>query len=100
MDCWGRNSSREGDELPVMAGGDIYTGDFHLELPEVYPQAFSFSPAIADGALLGYKMCDWIDNAVSLLMGHGEGQIYGYLRVPCKVEVNARLGGNRERKLG
>jgi len=33
-------------------------------------------------------------------MGHAEGQIYGYLRVPCRVEVNARLGGNQERKIG
>jgi hypothetical protein len=37
-------------------------------------------------------MCDWIDNALSLQMGHGEGQIYGYLHLPCKVEVNSRLG--------
>jgi lipopolysaccharide transport system ATP-binding protein len=100
MDFSGTNTSREGYELPAMAAGDIYTVDFHLELPELYPQAFSFSPAIADGTLLGYKMCDWIDNAVSLQMGHGEGHIYGYLRVPCRVEVNARLGGSRERKLG
>ncbi len=100
MDFSGTNTSREGYELPAMAAGDIYTVDFHLELPELYPQVFSFSPAIADGTLLGYKMCDWIDNAIALQMGHGEGQIYGYLRVPCKVEVNARLGGNRERKLG
>jgi homopolymeric O-antigen transport system ATP-binding protein len=37
-------------------------------------------------------MCDWIDNAVALQMGHAEGQIYGFLRLPCRVEVNARLG--------
>jgi hypothetical protein len=41
-------------------------------------------------------------------MGHSEGQIYGYLHMPCRVEVNARLGGvpaediatAGERKLG
>jgi hypothetical protein len=37
-------------------------------------------------------MCDWIDNALTLQMGHGEGQIYGYLHIPCKVEVNSSLG--------
>jgi lipopolysaccharide transport system ATP-binding protein len=100
MDFSGTNTSREGYELAAMAPGDIYTVDFHLDLPELYPQVFSFSPAIADGTLLGYKMCDWIDNAIALQMGHGEGQIYGYMRVPCRVEVNARLGGNQERKLG
>ncbi len=88
-----------------MAAGDVITVDFHLDLPERYQQVFSFSPAIADGTLLGYKMCDWIDNAIALQMGHGEGQVYGYLRMPCRVEVNARLvaeeaGGDRERKIG
>jgi len=104
MDFSGTNTSREGYELAPMAAGDIVTVDFHLELPELYPQSFSFSPAIADGTLLGYKMCDWIDNAIAAQMGHSEGQIYGYMRIPCRVEVNARLGqpesAFEERKLG
>ena len=74
-----------------MAADDTVTVDFHLDLPELYPSAFSFSPAIADGNLTHYKMCDWIDNAISLQMGHAEGQVYGYLHLPCRVEVNARL---------
>jgi len=65
--------------------------DFHVDLPELYPASFSFSPAIADGTLLHYRMCDWIDNAIALQMGHSEGQIYGYIHLPCRVEVNARL---------
>jgi len=101
MDFSGTNTSREGYELAAMAAGDICTVDFHVELPELYPQFFSFSPAIADGTLLGYKMCDWIDNAIALQMGHGEGQIYGYMHMPCKVEVNARLWDkDQERKIG
>jgi hypothetical protein len=24
-------------------------------------------------------------------MGHGEGEIYGYMHFPCRVELNARL---------
>jgi lipopolysaccharide transport system ATP-binding protein len=101
MDFSGTNTSRESYELPAMAPGDICTVDFHLDLPELYPQFFSFSPAIADGTLLGYKMCDWIDNAIALQMGHSEGQVYGYLHMPCRVEVNARLWDNdQERKIG
>jgi len=103
MDFSGTNTTREGYELEPMASGDVRTVDFHLELPELYPQVFSFSPAIADGTLLGYAMCDWIDNAIALQMGHGEGQVYGYLRIPCRVEVNARLAEQQppqERKLG
>lgn len=93
IDFSGTNTAREGYELPVMAPGEIYTVDFHLDLPEMYPASFSFSPAIADGTLRGYKMCDWIDNAVTLQMGHGEGEMYGYLHLPCRVEVNSRLSG-------
>ena len=91
IDFSGTNTAREGFELPPMMPGDIYTVDFHLDLPELYPASFSFSPAIADGTLLSYRMCDWIDNAIALQMGHSEGQIYGYIHLPCRVELNARL---------
>ena len=90
----GTNTAREGHELPPMNPGDIFTVDFQVDLPELYPAHFSFSPAIADGTLHYYKNCDWIDNALTLQMGHGEGQVYGYLHMPCRVE----LSGFRETK--
>jgi hypothetical protein len=37
-------------------------------------------------------MCDWIDNAISLQMSRSAQQIYGYIHLPCRVEINARLG--------
>jgi len=92
IDFSGTNTAREGYELPAMQAGDVYTVDFHVELPELYPAAFSFSPAVADGTLAAYAMCDWIDNAISLQMTRTEREIYGYLRLPCRIEVNARLG--------
>jgi hypothetical protein len=76
-----------------MLPGDVHTVDFHLDLPEWYPGAFSFSPAIADGTLVSYQMCDWIDNAITLQMGHSDNQIYGYMHVPCRVELDGRLEG-------
>jgi len=94
MDFSGTNTAREGHQLAPMRAGDIMTVDFHVDLAEFYPASFSFSPAIADGTLISYTMCDWIDNAVVLQMGHGEGQIYGYLRMNCRVEVNQRLTGH------
>ena len=105
MDFSGTNTAREGYELPPMAARRDCDRGFPSGLcRSSIPQSFSFSPAIADGTLLGYKMCDWIDNAIALQMGHGEGQIYGYLRMPCRVEVNARLqqpeSPTQERKLG
>lgn len=91
LDFAGTNTLRENIELDPMEPGDTLTVDFHLDLPELYPTHFSFSPAIADGNLHTYQMCDWIDNALTVQMGHGEGQVYGYLHLPCRVEVNARL---------
>ena len=91
IDFSGTNTAREGHELPPMQAGDIYTVDFHVNLPELYPASFSFSPAIADGTLSGYTMCDWIDNAVAIQMTRGDREIYGYMHLPCRVEVNAQL---------
>jgi ABC-type polysaccharide/polyol phosphate transport system ATPase subunit len=91
IDFSGSNTAREGHELPPMRPGDIYTVDFHVDLPELYPTDFSFSAAIADGTLRAYQVCDWIDNAVCMQMGHSEGDIYGYMHLPCRVQVNARL---------
>lgn len=91
IDFAGTNTTREGHQLPPMIEGDRITVDFHLALPELYPTQFSFSPAVADGTLEAYTICDWIDNAVAIQMGHSENPIYGYLHLPCRVEVNARL---------
>lgn len=96
VDFAGTNTTREDIELPPMEAGDVYTIDFHLEVPDLYPGSFSFSPAVADGTLINYQMCDWIDNAVSLQMAPGNGQVYGFMHLPCKVEVNARLDDNRK----
>ncbi|MEO8659766.1 MAG: ABC transporter ATP-binding protein [Bryobacteraceae bacterium] len=91
IDFSGTNTLREGAELPPLSSGDVYTVDFHVELPDLYPGTFSFSPAIADGTLTEYAMCDWIDNALTVQMGHGDGQVYGFLHMPCRVEFNSRL---------
>jgi lipopolysaccharide transport system ATP-binding protein len=91
MDFSGTNTAREGYELPPMQAGDVSTIDFYIDLPELYPASFSFSPAIADGTLVGYTMSDWIDNAITLQMSRAESEIYGYLHLPCRVEVNARI---------
>jgi ABC-type polysaccharide/polyol phosphate transport system ATPase subunit len=95
MDFSGTNTTREGYELAALQAGDITTVDFYLELPELYPASFSFSPAIADGTLMGYQMCDWIDNAITLQMGRSEAQVYGYVHLPCRVEVNGRIRTER-----
>ncbi len=95
VDFSGTNTARENYELPPMQAGDVYTVDFHVEMPELYPASFSFSPAIADGTLASYSMCDWIDNALAMQMSRSEQEVYGYMHLPCRVEVNATICGER-----
>ena len=91
VDFAGTNTAREGIDLPPMEPGDVATVDFHLELPELYPGSFSFSPAVADGDYVSYEMCDWIDNAAAFEMSHQGKPVYGYIHLPCEVRVNSRL---------
>jgi len=81
------DTDREGHSLPPMRKGEVLTVDFRLAIPEFYPGAFSFSPSVSDGA----SVCDWIDNAITVQMGRGEGQVYGYIQLPCKIELDAPL---------
>ena len=90
LDFAGTNSAREGFHVPAMSEGEIVTLDFHIHLPELYPSSFSFSPAIADGTLLTYSMCDWIDNAIALQMSVTDKPIYGHLHLPCRIEMTGR----------
>jgi lipopolysaccharide transport system ATP-binding protein len=91
LDFAGTNTAREAFDLPPMAAGDVYTIDFHVQLPELYPSAFSFSPAIADGTLHSYRTCDWVDNAIVLQMGPADGEVYGHIHLACRVELNRCL---------
>lgn len=92
MDFAGTNTSREETTLEPMQPGDIATVDFHLQVPELYPAHFSFSPAVAEGDHIHHEMCDWIENALALEMAHDGRPVYGYLHLPCEVRVNSRLG--------
>jgi ABC-type polysaccharide/polyol phosphate transport system ATPase subunit len=86
----GTNTALEEVELPALAPGDVYTIDFRLELPELYPAHFSFTPAVASGTVESYEVCDWIENAVALQAEKGR-KVYGFLHLPCRVRVNAAV---------
>ena len=90
VDFAGTNTSRESYQLPPLSPGDVVAVDFHVELPELYASTFSFSPAIANGTLDTYAVCDWIDNALVVPMARGQQQIYGLVHMKCRVEVNHR----------
>ena len=92
VDFAGTNTTREGQDLPPIMLGTICTVDFYLDLPALYASLFSFSPAVADGTLEHYTICDWIDNAIVLPMERSDQAIYGQLHFPCRVQVNSKLG--------
>ncbi len=92
VDFAGTNTAREGYELPPLPMGATCTVDFYIDLPAIYASLFSFSPAIADGTLEHYTICDWIDNALVLPMERADGPVYGQLHFPCRVQVNAKIG--------
>jgi lipopolysaccharide transport system ATP-binding protein len=96
VDFAGTNTARERADLPPLLIGDACTVDFYIDLPMLYAGSFSFSPAIANGTLEHYTMCDWIDNAVVLQMEKSEAPIYGQFHFPCRVRVNARAGAGAE----
>jgi lipopolysaccharide transport system ATP-binding protein len=91
VDFAGTNTAREGHALSPMIAGEIRTVDFYIQLPALYASSFSFSPAVADGTLEHYSICDWIDNAVVLPMGPSDGPIYGQFHFPCRIEVNSKI---------
>jgi ABC-type polysaccharide/polyol phosphate transport system ATPase subunit len=93
VDFAGTNTAREQQDLPPMTAGDVCTVDFYLDLPALYASSFSFSPAIANGSLERYSMCDWIDNAVVLQMENSSQPMYGQFHLDCRVKVNMKVGG-------
>ena len=88
IDFAGTNTAREGIALEPLEAGNELVVEFHLDLPELYAGSFAFAPAIADGDLADYEICDWIDNALTIPMARGAGEIYGYMHLPCRVEVH------------
>jgi ABC-type polysaccharide/polyol phosphate transport system ATPase subunit len=83
------SAAREGHAPGAMKAGEAITIDFHFEIPELYPGSFSFSPWVeCDGVV-----CDGIDNAMTVQMARGDGPVYGYVQVPCRVEVGTEFTG-------
>jgi ABC-type polysaccharide/polyol phosphate transport system ATPase subunit len=86
LDFTDTDTEREGHSLPAMRNGEVCTVDFHLDIPEFYPGTFSFSPSVFDIPVGEISICDWIDNAVTVQMARGEGPVYGYIQLPCRIE--------------
>lgn len=85
-DVTGTNATNEGMRLPAARAGDRVSVDFVMDLPFLYAGFYYFSPAIADGTLDQYEMCDWIDNACAIEVLQ-RTITYGHMRVPVHVRA-------------
>ena len=91
VDFAGSNTSRDAYELPPMKAGDIVTVDFTSACQSCILGTSPSRRPLPTVSLTDYKMCDWIDNAITLQMGHASGPVYGFMHLPCRVEINKRL---------
>jgi homopolymeric O-antigen transport system ATP-binding protein len=85
-DISGVNTSTEGIVLPPALPSQVYTIDFHLQLPLLQPGNYFFSVAIANGTHEEYVICDWVENAIMLNLQKRE-LVYGYMKFECRIEL-------------
>ena len=85
-DVTGTNALFEGMSLEAAEAGDRISVDFVMDLPFLKAGFYYFSPAVADGMLDQYEMCEWLDNAFALEVVES-GTTYGQMRVPVRVRA-------------
>jgi hypothetical protein len=85
-DVTGTNVLFEGERLPAAHAGDRLSVDFVMDLPFLHAGFYHFSPAVADGTLDQYEMCDWIENACAIEVLQ-RTTTHGHLRIPVRVRV-------------
>jgi hypothetical protein len=86
QDVTGTNVMFEGERLQAAKAGDRLSVDFVMDLPFLHSGFYYFSPAVADGELNQYEMCDWIDNACAIELAE-RATTYGHMRIPMRVRA-------------
>jgi lipopolysaccharide transport system ATP-binding protein len=86
QDVTGTNVMFEGERLAPAKAGDRLSVDFVMDLPFLHTGFYYFSPAVADGALNQYEMCDWIDNACAIDLAERSTTL-GHIRIPVRVRA-------------
>ncbi len=91
QDVAGTNVFYEGVRLPPADAGERLSVDFIMDLPYLHAGFYYFAPAVADGTLDQYEMCDWIDNAFAIEVIQ-RTLTYGHMRIPMRVRTNSVSG--------
>ncbi|HZU28504.1 MAG TPA: ABC transporter ATP-binding protein [Bryobacteraceae bacterium] len=87
IDFAGTDTQRENVALGPLEPGAPLTVEFRMQTPELCPTSFSFSPFIHDGD----RVCDHVDNAITLEVTRGEREVYGQIHLPCRIELDRTL---------
>ena len=85
-DVIGTNVLFEGKRLSAARPGERMSVDFVMDLPFLQAGFYDFSPAVANGGLDQYEMCDWVENgcAIEILQ---RTTTHGHMRVPVGVRT-------------
>jgi ABC-type polysaccharide/polyol phosphate transport system ATPase subunit len=94
-DVTGTNVLFEGERLPSARSGDRLSVDFLMDLPFLHAGFYHFSPAVANGTLDQYEMCDWIENACAIEVMQ-RTTTHGHLRIPVRVRVTTEAQSRRD----
>jgi len=73
------NTSYEGVVLPEARVGERISVAFKFKVPELRPESYSISPAVAQGNVWEHSIEDWIDNAYIFTI-MDSGLIYGSMK--------------------
>jgi homopolymeric O-antigen transport system ATP-binding protein len=92
QDVTGTNVMFEGERLPAARAGERLSVDFVMDLPFLHAGFYYFSPAVADGTLDQYEMCDWVDNACAIEVVQ-RSITYGHMRIPMRVRATHITSG-------
>jgi homopolymeric O-antigen transport system ATP-binding protein len=87
-DVTGTNVMFEGMQLPPAHAGERLSVDFVMDLPLLQAGFYYFSPAVADGMLNEYDVCDWIDNACAIEIIQ-RTVTHGHMRIPMRVRATS-----------
>ncbi len=88
VDLTGANTASLNVPVAPLSAGEVRTYDFHMRLPELAPGPYTFTPAIADGDLEEFHVCDLVEDALTVTALPGDSAVYGRVRLPCVAEVS------------
>lgn len=83
---FGSNTARENYPLPAMKAGDAANVDFHWTMPPLTPGKYRISPAISDGNIEDFRVCDYVEDAIEFLIAGPETPPYtsrAYFQLRC-----------------